>query len=379
MKILVINYEYPPVGGGGGDVSQILAQGYVSRGHEVHVLTSHWGNLQKIEKVNEHLTINRIFAFRKAADNCTPLRMAAFCLCGIPAALRLSNSFKPDVVHCHFAVPVAPIGYILKLFKKIPFFVTFHGGDVPGHQPEQTEKYFRIIRGSMRFILKRATKCVSVSKHLANSAKIGYGINNLTVIPNGVDTDIFKPDSNIKKDSTVRCVFVGRFSREKRPQDPIEAASILLNRGIKNFKLIVLGSGPLEKEVIKKTEDLNICDYVEFKGWVGRETVTRILRESDIFILPSEIEGMPVACLQAMSSGLAVVASSNKGALEVVKDGVNGIFADIGDCEGIANALECLITDENLRKKMGEKSREVACSSFSWDSVIDKYLDLFKN
>lgn len=376
MKILVINYEYPPIGGGGGDVSKFLSEGYAARGNEVKVLTAHWDSLPKYEKINSNLEIYRIFCFRKAQDHCTPLQMLGFMIMGTLPALSISSKWKPDFIHAHFAIPVAPISYIANLLKKIPYIITYHGGDVPGFVPEQTDSYFKIIKYPAHVVSRRACCCVAVSEGLKDLAVKNYEKANIIYIPNGVDTNIFAPPAEKKIHSPVKIVFAGRFNPQKALHRLIGAARKLKDESVTNFIVELYGGGPLEKELKDSVNKNNLEDIIKFMGWIKRDDLSKVFADSDIFVLPSDIEGMPIACLQAMSSGLAVIGSRTMGIKEVVNDGVNGILVNIGDIDSLANAMAALIKNPETIIKMGEKSREIAVNNFSWDIIVDKYLNL---
>jgi len=381
MRILVVNYEYPPVGGGGGEVSRVLSEGFALRGHQVKVLTSRWGILPRAESPRRGLDIQRIFAFRKSADHCTPARMAAFALLAAPRAVGVAMNFLPDVVHCHFAVPVAPVGWFVRLIERVPFIVTMHGGDVPGHQPQETDAWFRWIRRPMGFILRKAFACAAVSHHLAERARQGYGLPEVLEIPNGVDSDFFNPRGapSPRRDNRIRCVFAGRFSPEKTLHVLLEAIAIVRKNFGLDVHLSLVGAGPEEQNLRRRIQALGLGSCVAVTGWVPREMVAAALHSSDIFVLPSRIEGMPMACLQAMAAGLPIVASRNPGALEVVREGENGIFAPVGDAAALADGIARLAGDPEMRRRMAARSREIAWADFRWDVIIDRYLDLFES
>lgn len=378
MRILVINYEYPPVGGGGGEVSQFLAEGYSQNGHDVRILTAHWDGLPKNEIVHDRLSINRIFAFRKDADRCSPFRMAAFALMALPEAFLIARKWRPDIVHCHFAVPVAPVGFFLKCLFHIPFVVTLHGGDVPGHQPAQTGKYFRFIKPMTGMILKRAEGIVAVSEHLRELAENAFPGVSIQLIPNGVDVDLYHPAPDDEKTKKMQFIYVGRFNREKRLDILLEATRNLLDSGKREFSVRLVGAGPLEKDLREKIKDWNLTETVCFTGWISREKVAVELRNSHVFALPSEHEGMPIACLQAMASGLPIIGTKIRGIQQIVRDRENGILTDVGDAGSLARGMGYLIDHPELCKQWGQNNREMAYRDFRWDVVVANYLDLFE-
>ncbi|MBN1903175.1 glycosyltransferase family 4 protein [Candidatus Sumerlaeota bacterium] len=378
MRILVINYEFPPLGGGGGEVSKYLSEGYARRGHDVKILTARWGSLSARETLQERLFIRRIFAFRKQPDNCTPIRMAAFMFMALPEAFKIARQWKPDIVHCHFMVPVTPVGFFLKILFHIPFIVTLHGGDVPGHQPAQTAKYFRFIKGFLGMILKRADGVVSVSEPLRRLAGKSFPDIPIILIPNGVDVDLYHPLETLEREEEIKFIFSGRFNREKRLDILLEAIKHLILIGRKGFKVCLAGAGPLEKDLLNKARDWNLLETVRFTGWLAREKVAEELRKSHVFILPSEKEGMPVACLQAMASGLPVIGTRIPGIMQIINNRENGILVDAGNHASLSQAMEYMLDHRDIAALWGKRNREIAYCDFRLDVIINQYLDLFK-
>jgi glycosyltransferase involved in cell wall biosynthesis len=378
MKILVINYEYPPIGGGGGEVSQSLAESYAKRGHDVAVLTAHCKGLAFREKSAENLLIHRISCFRNAPEHCTPLRMLAFMILGIPRVLMIARQFKPDVAHCHFAIPVGPLGLTADILGGIPYILTLHGGDVPGFVPEQTDIYFKLIMPLANWTVRRAIHVVAVGEELRQLAIRKFHRSDILYIPNGVDVDIFKPVGDKREKDCVHIVFAGRFNPQKGLSRLIRAVHHLLQRGIHNFRVDLFGGGPLESDLRILTRDLNVESHIHFRGWIKREDLAVRLGMADIFILPSDVEGMPVACLQAMASGLAIVGSRIMGIREVVQERENGILVEKGDIPGLADGLEQLINNKELMLNMGKRSRSIANEKYRWDIISQQYLDLMQ-
>ena len=376
MRILVINYEYPPIGGGGGDASKYISEGYAAQGHQVIVLTAHWDHLPHRETPRQNLTLMRIFALRKAADHATPFQMAAFMVLAFPRALLCALRFKPDVVHCHFAIPVGPIGLGVKAFTGIPYIVTFQGGDVPGFVPEQTGKYFRLIMPLARMVVHKASHAVASGEGLRKMAVQDFGRSDILHIPNGVDVDLFKPLENSGNTGPVRIVFAGRFNPQKALHRLIHAISLLIQKGLLDFRVDLIGGGPLEANLRSLIKDLKIESHVYFHGWMTREELSGHLGKADIFVLPSDVEGMPVACLQAMASGLAIIGSRIMGIQELVREGENGLLVEKGDIPALAEALESLIINRTILKKMGMRSREIAYTGFRWEVICNQYLEL---
>src|SRR6266487_1657569 len=139
MRILVLVHEFPPVGGGGGQVAEDICSKLVKRGHEVKVLTTHIKGLLYEEERNGFEVI-RFRSLRMQPYRATFLSMAVYVLAGLWMGLRLIGSFKPEVFHAHFAVPAGALAWMLSRMTKIPYVLTVHLGDAPGGVPEKTDE-----------------------------------------------------------------------------------------------------------------------------------------------------------------------------------------------------------------------------------------------
>ncbi len=191
MRILVVIYEFPPVGGGGGRAAQDICRGLVERGHEVRVLTAHLKGLERQEEM-DGFGVTRVPSARSQAFKAGLLPMAGFVAAGIPAGLRLVRGWRPDVIHVHFAVPSGPVAWVVARFYRIPYVLTAHLGDVPGGVPEKTGRWFRWIYPLTPSLWKRAAQVVAVSEYTRQLALQTYPVD-IQVIPNGVDLNLLDP------------------------------------------------------------------------------------------------------------------------------------------------------------------------------------------
>jgi glycosyltransferase involved in cell wall biosynthesis len=273
---------------------------------------------------------------------------------------------------------VGPLGLAARLFGNIPYILTFQGGDVPGFVPEQTGKYFKLIMPLARWVVHKAAYAVAVGEGLCQMAAREFNRSDILYIPNGVDTNMFKPLEKKGKSDCVRILFAGRFNPQKAVHRLIRASWLLKQKGVPNFQVEIYGGGPLEQDLRTLARDLQLDDTVHFKGWINREELAKQFGMADIFSLPSDVEGMPVACLQAMACGMAIVGTKTMGIKEAVQHGENGFLVEKGDIPALADALEKLIKDPALRKNMGKKSREIVSQAYSWDAICEKYLALMR-
>jgi glycosyltransferase involved in cell wall biosynthesis len=142
------------------------------------------------------------------------------------------------------------------------------------------------------------------------------------------------------------------------------------------IRLTLVGTGDAEDTLHRLATDLGVADAVTFTGFVPRGDMPAVYRQADIFVLPSQNEGMSIALLEAMASGLPVVVTDTGGTAELVEDGVNGLIFEWGDVDTLATHLRRLATHRSFARRMGTVSR-VRAAGFSWDTVAERYQEIF--
>jgi len=377
MRILVINYEFPPVGGGGGDVSSHISKALTEMGHEVRVLTVRYKGLPKTE-FQDGYHVKRIFAFRMHLESCSKLEMVAFCLMALFPMIKETLTFRPHIAHIHFAVPTGPLGWLLKKLLGIPYVVTLHGGDVPGFVPEQTGKSFMWLIPLIRPIWKNAAHVVAVSIGLRDLARRTFPEVSIKSIPNGVDCNFFHPPTKEPKTSIpLRMITAARLNSQKGIPYLLEALYLLKSECEEiPLHLDIYGDGPDRNLIESLVNKWNLSSWVTIHGWVSRNEVNEAMGRSHLFVLPSVVEGMPIACLQAMAVGLPVLATRTIGSEEVVQDKYNGSLVPVKDPQALKEKLLYLISKPEVLEPMRKASRELALT-YDWHNIAKKYEKLF--
>ena len=377
LKILIINYEFPPIGGGAGNASYYIARELSKLKHEVRVVTAAFGDLPRVE---HHLgfDIVRIPAWRKRIERCSILEMTSFLVSGLWHVSMHKEYRHFDKVLAFFTVPCAPMAFYMKVRWKIPYVTLLRGGDVPGFKGigklAATAHFF--LRPLIRFLWRQSDAVVANSKGLAALAKQTLNMT-ISVIPNGVDTEFFKP-RDWKKDITgsIQMLFVGRLSIQKGILPFLRFLET--THGYPEWHLKVVGEGPLGallKSIVAQSKIL--VDRVTFTGWLSREQLVTVYQASDIFVFPTLDEGMPNAVLEAMACGLPVLATNVAGNEDLVIDNENGYTFQIDDYQSASTPLTALINESHLRNKFARVSVKMA-SRYSWASTavnITKLID----
>lgn len=374
-RILLINYEYPPIGGGGGNATQQTARAFARMGHEVHVLTARWGNLPA-EETDQGVVIRRLPALRRRADRCSILEMIAFIVAGLVAAPALARAWKIDVALAFFALPSAPIAWYLKRACQIPYAISLQGGDVPGFDPGRMRFYHRLTGGVISALWKDATTVVANSQGLAALARTHDPAATIGVIPAGADLTGIAPKTGYRQDGPVNLLFVGRLVKQKG-LDVLIAALAKLDLALR-WRLILVGDGPEWPAIAGEAARLGLADKLELRGWVRKEELPAIYRAGDIFVLPSRDEGMANALLEAMAAGLPVVGTRVAGTGEVVIQGETGLLVAPEDADALAAALDALIRDESRRAAFGREGRKRVETTFGWDIVASAWMSVME-
>jgi L-malate glycosyltransferase len=352
MRILVIIYEFPPIGGGGGRAAYDICKELAARGHDITVLTAHMRGLPFQDDV-DGIRVMRIASLRTEPFRASFSTMLAYVLAGLWAGLPLIFRFRPDVIHTHFAVPSGALAWALSVFTGVPYILTAHLGDVPGGVPEKTGKWFRWLEPFTKPIWKRAKKVIAVSEHTRHLALRHYPVE-VDVIPNGADVKLHAP-AEIHVNRPPHLVFAGRFMPQKNPLAIIQILSQLKDL---NWTCSMLGDGPMFDEVKLEIEKHHMAERFHLPGWVTPDDVLDQFSKSDILFMPSLSEGLPVVGVQALVNGLAIVASRIGGFMDLIDHEMNGCLIEVHDHGAFAQALRRLISDPELLLEFRRASLE---------------------
>jgi glycogen(starch) synthase len=372
-RILFINYEYPPVGAGGGNATRHIAREMARAGHQPYVLTAAQGDLPRVEN-DGGVTVRRIAALRQRRDRSSVPEMAAFMGAAMLAAPGLARQWKIDAVIAFFTLPSGPAAWLLKRTNRLPYVIALRGGDVPGFDPATMKGYHTLTGPVISALWRDADAVIANSEGLAEMARRHDQRRTIGVIPQGADVAGIAPKTEYPLRTTVELLAVGRLAKHKALEVLLEALSRL--PGEPAWRLTIVGDGPERADLAARAARLNISARVVFRGWVGRDALPPIYRAADIFVLPSREEGMANVLMEAMSAGLPVIATRIAGSSEGVIDGETGLLAPPDDAQHLAGALETMIGDAARREAFGRAGRARVERAYAWPIIAEAWLDM---
>jgi glycosyltransferase involved in cell wall biosynthesis len=369
MRILIINSEYPPIGGGAGNASENLAKRFVALHQDVAVMTVNFNNMPG-DSIENQIRVIRIKSLRQRQDRSGPFEQVIFMAAGSIGGLKLLRKWRPDVVLAFFGVPGGAVAWLIKLLAGIPYLVSLRGGDVPGFRPYDFAFYHRLIGPLLHKVWKDAGGVVANSQGLKELAASFDKKVDIDIVPNGVDVRRFVLNNNRDWDKP-RLLWVGRLVYQKGLDIFFNALGEL---SFLPWTLTLVGDGPQRYDLEQIASKREIADRIEFLGWLPREELPRHYKDSNLFVFPSRHEGMPNSVLEAMASGLPVIASNIAGNEELVIPGKTGLLVPPGDTNALKDALLELLSDPVRRKQLGTAARERVENHYTWDQVARKYL-----
>ncbi|AWB08199.1 glycosyltransferase family 4 protein (plasmid) [Azospirillum humicireducens] len=380
-RILLINYEFPPLGGGAANATDNTARELAALGEQVLVLTSAFGDLPRVERRADGVEIRRIPTLRRRRDRSSVVEMLAFLASSLAMAPWIAARWRPDATIAYFGLPCGPAAWMVKALSGVPYVVSLRGGDVPGFQYDGISLYHRLAGPVIGWLWRRSSAVVANSEGLADLARRFAPDQPVAIIPNGVDAVRFSPAGAGPVDAgndgdRLSLLFVGRVVRQKGLDVLFEALASLPSGTRGRIGLTIVGDGPARPELEAQAARLGLSERVAFRGWLGRDELPAAYRAADAFVFPSRDEGMPNVVLEAMAAGLPVVATRIAGNRDLVVEEETGLMLDADDTPALAAALARLAEDPALRRRLGEGGRRRVVEHFSWRAVAAAYRDL---
>ncbi len=374
-RILLLNFEFPPLGGGGGVAAKTFAQGFIQQGYEVDVVTSRWGGTKKYQ-VEDGLNIYRVPIFgRKSADRATFVSMFCYVITGLLKGFSLCRQYQYSFINTHFVVPTGPVAYVLSRLFGLKNILVSHGNDIYDPVDKFSPHKSWWLRPTVRFLLTRADLLVTPSRALKNNieryytAKVRVNVIPYLYIPQPF-RELTREELGLREDLKY-LICVGRFV-------PIKNLGLfirVLARLDKNVHGLIIGDGPEKKNLELLTEEIGISDRIHFLGKQFGEKKFQYLSCADVYVLSSISETLPVVLQEAMQVGLPIVATKCGGSEELVENGFNGLLVGQNDPAALAEAVKKILADGELADSMSAANRKLI-QNFDAKRVTGEYLKL---
>ncbi len=364
MKIGVTCY---PTYGGSGAVATTLGIELAARGHEVHFVS--YAQPFRLGHFHE-----RVFFHEVEMEQYPLFEHPPYTLALAVALHDAAQTHDLDLIHVHYAIPHATSAWIAQQMlgeKGPPVITTLHGTDItlvgihPSFQPITS------------FSILKSEGVTAVSQFLKDQTVSDFGVaaDDIEVIPNFLDTDVYEPGKvpchreTLAEPGEKILMHVSNFRPVKRVCDVVSVFAGVAER--MPARLIMIGDGPERQRAIERAQALGVADRVVFLGKHG--AVEEILPCADLFLLPSETESFGLAALEAMGSGVPVVVSNAGGLPEVVPDGEAGYLLEPGDVDGMRDGAIDILSDPDRWMAFSKAGRAVAVERFSAERVVPMY------
>jgi glycosyltransferase involved in cell wall biosynthesis len=363
MKVAILVNLFPPKWIGGIEIATYnLAKHLAAKGHEVHILTS----LDKgfpVESRENGYMVHRI-----ARHN---IRIFGTIILYIKI-IALLRKIRPEIVHCQGTV-ISISAWVTKLLWNIPYIIYGHGTD------EYYPKWY--LKPIIRLALKKADVTIALTLDMKKAMQKIYD-RNILVIPNGIDLNQFlnlsrkTARANLKiKDHEEIILFVGSLLPIKGLKYLIYAMEPV-HLSHPDVRLFLVGNGPLRNELEHLVTKVDLETCVNFCGRITNDKVPDYIVASDIFVLPSLSEGLPIVILEAMAGGLPIIASKVGGIPEIVIEKENGLLFEPKKPEQITKQISFLLDNNDLKHQISRNNKE-KIKYYSWENITDKLENIY--
>lgn len=324
---------------------------------------------EQADRLPDHLSV-RIYDMETPDAGSGPVWFVASFLRSLVALLKFPFRRTPDVVHVHTShrfsfYRAAPYVLFAAHVWKLPVVLHVHGSSFDDFA--RTDDL--AVRWLQRVVFDASDRIVVLSGYWRDVLSETVPVEKIAVLPNAVDPAEYDP---IYGGEPPHLVFVSNLIDRKGVNELCSALETLAERGVA-YRATIAGKGPLADRVERLAAD---SPNVEYAGYVSEARKRALLETGTIYVLPTYAEGLPIAMLEGMAGGNAVV-STRVGSIPEVIDAESGILLEPGDSEGLADALETLVTDPERTSRMGRRNRDLVETEYSWARTTDRLEELY--
>lgn len=367
MNILIISRELPPVGGGAGHVALHLAETLASEGHNLSLITMHFGDLPYFEQ-RGRLSIYRVRCGRKHRDSSYVIEMLRFLIVGQSVAKKIARDEQTQIIHAHAIVPDGIIAWVLHRHLRRPFVITAHGSDVPGYNPDQFRFAHALITPLWKRVVDAAAALVTPSSHLGRLIRITRPSRSTQTIANGISNKFCQT-----RERNSGFLIVSRLVQRKNYHIFLKALGHVREPQVVN----IVGEGPMMAELKAIANNLPQHEVI-FHGWLDNESDEwRALYESNqFFVLPSASENFPISLLEAGLAGLAILTTKLPGHIELLGD--DAVYFESTDESEISRTLSDVLSKGSEDwDGMTDRLKNRIANRYSWHQIATQYTELY--
>jgi L-malate glycosyltransferase len=378
MNILVINYEYPPIGGGGGVLCKDISEGIAAKGHRITVVTSHYGSLQKNENLHGVNIFRVPVLMRKKQTVASMTSMISFVPMCIWKVKQLMEGNTFDLINTHFAIPSGPAGQYISRKYGIPNVLTILGGDIIDPSKFLSPHNTFLLNQTVRKMLFGADRVVAESTDIKRNAQKYYAFDRqVDIVPLGIYPNVH-PEKNrqalgLPSDQFI-FVTIGRLVKRKNLEDLLHIFKEVQKTD--PSILLVIGDGPEKDKIESLAKQLGIENAVRLLGRVSDEEKFQYLAASDVYLSTAIHEGFGIVFLEAMECGLPVISYDRGGQTDFLREGKTGYLIELGNKEKFALKLLELVNSKPLRMEIRAHNK-VYVKEFYIEHVAEKYISIF--
>ena len=377
-NILMVNYEYPPLGGGGGVFNRHLAE-TLARRYNVTVITSRFGDHPAHEVINGVRLLRVPVPLRSDPNAASLASMLGFFPSSLWAGCKLLARDHFDIVHSMFAVPSGPSGVLLARWYRKPHLLSILGGDIYDPSKKLSPHRTPLLGHTTAAIMRNSHAVVSLSRDIQRRAHAHYPVGaEIDVIHLGIPKPRFQPlcRGNFDfSDDDILMVTVGRLVRRKAVHELLEGVARLRNPRV---KLIVIGDGPESGRLRQQAADCGIRRQVRFLGNVDDDTKFGLMERCDLFVSASRHEGFGLVFLEAMALGLPVVSYDEGGQSEFLLDGITGALVAGGRRARLFDEIRRLVESRELRQRIRRHNMAYA-ENFFIERCAQQYEEKYRH
>ena len=363
----MLNYEYPPLGGGAGLVCKNLATTLGELGVRIDIVTMHMKGLRR-EESSGNVRVFRVPSISRRVDICDFSEMTSFIPNALYKSIKLAKQEKYALNHTHFIIPTGIISLFLEKISKLPYVISVHGSDVPGYNPDRFTQLHVYVKDLWKEIILNSSMVIPLSERLKKMIEKNLKPPFVQIVPNALPVNKFKPKQKKKQ-----ILVVSRLLPRKGIQFLLKAVSTLAI----DLHVHIVGDGPYRRNLEDAAEYENLD--ITFHGWLDNSSkeLAELYQTSEFFVLPSESENFPIVLLEAMAAGSTIITTDKSGCEFVV--GKTGLLVPPRNPEAISSSLQKLLDNPSLSQELGIRARERFEKRFTWSKVAKQYLEVYNS